>query len=88
MSRQRVNVNVDGTMVVAGLIVAGALVLYWKRQAIADALNKVNPASSNNVVNEGVSSVVKNQTGCKDLGRYLWCLSHTDRILCAGCAGQ
>lgn len=46
-----VSVRVDGIMVLTGLAIAGGLYLYSKR----DLLNKINPASSENVVYQAVS---------------------------------
>lgn len=85
MAGQRVNVNVDGTMVLVGLAIAGLAYVWWKKKQIVSA---VNPADSNNIINRGVSDAVQTTTGCKDLGRYLWCLTNTDPVLCKGCAGQ
>ncbi len=68
MSKPQVNLNVDGIMLV-GLLVGVPLLGYigWKmygaKDAIASAVDKVNPASNNNFVNQGVESIGQALTG-------------------------
>lgn len=68
MSKPQVNLNVDGIMLV-GLLVGVPLIafigykLYGAKDAIAAAVDKVNPASSNNFVNQGFEAVGQALTG-------------------------
>lgn len=82
-----VNVRVDGLMVIAGLAVAAGVVIYWNRKAIGQALDKVNPASSNNLVNQGVNTLAETVSGKKGctLGTALYDWMNPDSGLAPSC---
>lgn len=68
MSKPQVNFNVDGIMLV-GLLVGVPLIgfigykLWGAREVVAAAVDKVNPASPNNFVNQGVEALGQTITG-------------------------
>ena len=76
----KVGVSVGaGAVLVAAALGALALVLVANRKKIADALDKVNPASENNVVNTTVNSGISAVTGRDEtLGGWLYDLTHAD----------
>lgn len=51
-------VRIDGLMVLTGLVLAGGVFLYMRRGALSDAINKVNPASDQNLAYQGVNAIV------------------------------
>lgn len=57
----RVNVRIDGLMVLTVLAIAGGVYVYSKsdeiKAALKGAVNKVNPAHQDNFVNQAVESV-------------------------------
>jgi hypothetical protein len=83
MSKPQVNLNVDGIMLV-GLLVGVPLLGFigWKlwgaRDAIASAVDKVNPASDKNFVYQGVNSVGSAVTGDENftLGGWAFDVTH------------
>lgn len=85
MSKPQVNLNVDGIMLV-GLLVGVPLIAFigWKiygaRDAIASAVDKVNPASGNNFINQGVESIGQALTGDDSwtLGGWAFDSSHNE----------
>lgn len=85
MSKPQVNLNVDGIMLV-GLLVGVPLIAFigWKiygaKDAIVGAIDKVNPASSNNFINQGVESIGQALTGNDNwtLGGWAFDSSHNE----------
>ncbi len=85
MKKPSFNLNVDGVMLV-GLGVGLPLLIYTAvkiggaKKAVAAGIDKINPASSNNFVNQGVESIGAKLTGDKDftLGGWAYDWSHND----------
>lgn len=85
MSKPQVNLNIDGLMLIGigvGVPLLGFIgyKLYGAKEAIAGAVDKVNPASQNNFVNQGVESVGQALTGDSNwtLGGWAYEWSHND----------
>lgn len=85
MSKPQVNLNIDGLMLIGlgiGVPVLGYIgyKLYGAKEAVAAGLDKVNPASQNNFVNQGVESVGQALTGDSNwtLGGWAYEWSHND----------
>lgn len=66
-----VSVRVDGVMVVAGLALAGAAFLYWKRDAIAAALD---PTRESNLAHQAATKAINAVTdgGYESVGDWAW----------------
>lgn len=83
MSKPQVNLNIDGLMLIGlgvGVPVLGYLgwKIYGAKEAVAAGLDKVNPASANNFVNQGVEKVGQTLTGDSNwtLGGWAYDWSH------------
>ena len=51
-------VRIDGLMVLSGLVLAGGVFLYMKRDELKGALDKVNPASDQKFAYQSVNAIV------------------------------
>lgn len=85
MSKPQVNLNIDGLMLMGigvGVPLLGFIgyKLYGAKEAIVGAVDKVNPASANNFVNQGVESLGQALTGDSSwtLGGWAYEWSHND----------
>lgn len=85
MSKPQVNVNIDGLMLIGlgiGVPVLGYIgyKLYGAKEAVAAGLDKVNPASQNNFVNQGVNNLGAEISGETDwtLGGWAYEWSHNN----------
>jgi Tfp pilus assembly protein PilO len=59
MAKSKVNVQVDGTMVLVALVVVGVGYAYYKKKEIAEiATVGLNPTHQNNYVNQVAQNVV------------------------------
>lgn len=58
----KLGLNATGVLAIAAIAGVAALIL-WNRKAIGAAVEAVNPASQNNIVNRGVSAVGAAVTG-------------------------
>jgi hypothetical protein len=82
MSKPQVNLNIDGLMLI-GLGVGVPLLgfigykIYGARESIAGAVDKVNPASANNFVNQGVESLGQAITGDENFTLGGWAFDWT-----------
>lgn len=81
----KTTLNVDGLMLIGlgvGVPVLGFIgyKLYGAKEAVGAALDKVNPASSNNFVNQGVESLGQAITGDENftLGGWAFDITHGD----------
>lgn len=70
-----VNIDWRGVAVLVGA--AALLAWYGKNKAVA-AAQAVNPVNNNNVINQGVSTIVQDATGghALSLGDWLFSLTH------------
>lgn len=68
----KTQVRIDGTMVLIAAAVLGGVVVYSKWDAIKAGLNKVNPASAENVVYSGLSGAIDNTTKYQSVGDWVY----------------
>lgn len=61
------------------LVIGGALILLWfrYRDNIAEAVDKVNPASDGNLIYQGVSNAGEAATGDEDFSLGTWVYEQT-----------
>lgn len=87
----KTNVRVDGVMVVAGLVVVGGLVLWWKSDKIiqgvkdtgTDIKNDFTPSNPDNVVNYWFAKLTGTETkGDDSLGAKIYCWTHPNELGC------
>lgn len=82
MSKPQLNFNVDGIMLV-GLLVGVPLIgfigykLWGAREVVAAAVDKINPASTNNVVYQGVNGIGSAVTGDENFSLGGWAFDWT-----------
>ncbi len=78
MKKSRVSVRIDGTFIAVVAAGAVAAVAWVKRREIAAGLQKINPASDQNVIYSGISRAGEAVTGKKgwSLGTWLYDVTH------------
>ncbi len=70
-------------------ISVAAAVIYVTKEATAAATkvtnvisHDLNPVDSTNVINRGVSVLVRDNTNQKNLGSWIYCKVHPDALVC------
>ena len=59
MAKPKVNVRIDGTMVLACLAIAAGVYLYYKKEEVEEVVTVgLNPTNADNYVNLGLQSAV------------------------------
>jgi D-aminopeptidase len=70
--KKNVSVKIDGLFVIASMVAVVGVVTWYNWNEVKKTAQKVNPASKENFIYEGISEVVKNSTHgkSKGLGQY------------------
>ncbi|HTQ99565.1 MAG TPA: hypothetical protein VMH83_06225 [Candidatus Acidoferrum sp.] len=77
----KLKLNATAVLAIAG--VAAALYLAWKaKQGVAAVATAINPASADNIVNQGMDAVVSEARGRdSSLGAWVYDMLHPDEFL-------